>query len=494
LKGAATLTPALCLPLARALTQTEKARLRSHVRRLLAWQQTLEGWPRPLAAPDATVFVTIYAAGTLRGCFGCSEGKPAARLTRAFLRAIEDSRYGFVQPEERDDLTAVISYPVATRPIEPERVHEQLEAGSEGLGVVEAGRAPVLILPHVARDLRLGPRELLGNLLRKANRGDWTGSTVLALRTEDIVVRSADRTGGRRAPVSASSSALQAAATWLGRLVSRDGAVAFALDPRKRVQFKSGPMHHGRAAVLIRALDAHGGHPTVARRARAWLQDDIRRALAGHSIEGWPVEPAMTAGTLALAHTAGIDLTRELLAVAEAGMVESSAWHAAQVIAALGHDAPERLWRRCLQDLHTRPWAPWTVLAARSREALSSVTPALRALVASIRRTPPHEGGCAATPIPETALTALVVEALDGIDDIEARESAARACSFLRHRQLLGEAIPAPLDPTMTHGAFAASPIANDLLRCDIVAHALLALHSRSAPVSSRRADPRRRK
>ena len=38
----------------------------------------------------------------------------------------------------------------------------------------------------------------------------------------------------------------------------------------------------------------------------------------------------------------------------------------AQVVAALGPDAPEAVWRACVRDLDTHAWSPWTALAARA--------------------------------------------------------------------------------------------------------------------------------
>ena len=53
--------------------------------------------PQPRAAPDATPFVSLYARGMLRGCFGSDEGRPHERVTRAFLRALDDVRYGGIR-------------------------------------------------------------------------------------------------------------------------------------------------------------------------------------------------------------------------------------------------------------------------------------------------------------------------------------------------------------------------------------------------------------
>jgi hypothetical protein len=253
-------------------------------------------------------------------------------------------------------------------------------------------------------------------------------------------------------------------------------------------------MHHGRAAGVVRALDAHLPHAAVAQRARAWLRGAIERALRGGAVDGWPTELAMQAGTLALAQMAGLDFTRELAELARAEALHASPWHAAQVVAALGTDAPAPLWDRCVADRATRPWAPWTVLAARARRDPGVVGDASRALVASLRSSSPNEGGCNTTEVPETALTALVVEALAGLDDADARAAVRRGRRFLSRLQLVGDAVPAPLDPALADGAFPASPVV-DLLRCDVVAHALQALgpgaHSKGNHQSARTTVPR---
>jgi hypothetical protein len=241
-------------------------------------------------------------------------------------------------------------------------------------------------------------------------------------------------------------------------------------------------MCHGRTAVAVRALDEHGGHARTVRKARAWLRTEIAGALQGRAVEGWPDDPARVAGTLALSRMAGVDFDLELRALARDERVAAVPWHAAQVVAALGRSAPEPLWRACVDHLAVRPWAPWTVLAARARGDLAGAAPAVRALVDSIESAAPHEGGCSQTSVPETALTAIVVEALDGLDDPEGRRAAARGRAFLRRQQLSADTAPAILDPALADGAFAASPLSVDVLRCDITAHAVLALYGKKNP------------
>jgi AMMECR1 domain-containing protein len=461
---------ALCVPLARSLTSVQRRRIRGHVRALLAWQRSLKGWREPAEAPDATPFVTVYADGILRGCFGSHEGGPGERLTRAFLRAMEDSRYGSVRPQERERLAVVVSYVRSIRPIDPECVHEQLAAGLEGVGVIKEGRSPVLLVPHVSRDLRAGPRQLLALLAKKSGLADWRDAHVFAVRTEDVVVRLGE--GPAPAPLDARA----AAAAWLARLVGPDGAIAFAIDARKRASLATGLMHHGRAAIVLRALEEHGGPRRAAQRARAWLEREIGSALRGTDVAGWPSEPAVAAGTLALAHMAGIDVKQALMDIARLDALARVPWHAAQVVAALGRDAPESLWRACTDDLGRHAWAPWTLLAARARGELDVADRAARTAAASIRLAAPYAGGCGVTEVPETAVTALVVEALDGLPSTDARRAATRGRAFLRGLQLLGESIPPQLDSELARGAFPASPVVIDLLRCDVVGHALLAM------------------
>jgi AMMECR1 domain-containing protein len=459
-----------CVPLARPLTRGQREGIAAHIRALLAWQRTLSRWPAAPRAPDATPFVTVYARGALRGCFGSHEGAPGERLGRAFLRALEDSRYGAVRAEERDGLAVVVSYVRSFRVIDPELVAGQVEPGNEGLGVVVEGRPPVVLLPHVARDGRTGAMDMASVLARKAGLESWEGATVFALRTDDVVVRCDDR----RPSEGPRADARDRAAAWLAGLVDRRGAVTFAVDARRRERIAHGRMSHGRAAVAVRALAKHGGRDRAVGRAREWLAREVEAATRGRPPEGWPTEPATIAGTLALASFAGLDVRAELLAIAGHESLRAAPWHAAQVVAALTWEAPATLWKACIEDLSARPWAPWTLIAARALDDADVVSRTSRALCDSIRSSPPHEGGCGPREIPEVALTALVVEAIDGLSD--ARPAIARARRFLLASQLMRSSMPAPLDPDLADGAFPASPVLVDVLRCDVTGHALLAL------------------
>jgi hypothetical protein len=150
------------------------------------------------------------------------------------------------------------------------------------------------------------------------------------------------------------------------------------------------------------------------------------------------------------------------------------AWHAGQVAYALGRRSPASLYRACVDDLETRPWAPWTALAAREMGDAKVVVTCERALVDALRSTAPHHGGASVTGIPEIALTAVAIEALAGLSSAAARHAVERGRAFLRRWQL-GPRTSASLDPKVCRGAFPASPVAS-LLRCDVTGHALLAL------------------
>jgi AMMECR1 domain-containing protein len=461
--------------LRRALSERERDALATAVRGMLRFQTTLTKWKAPPAAPDATPFVSLYADGHLRGCYGSDEGPPGERLARAFLRALDDGRFGGVRAGERDRVVAQVSYVRRARLVNPSTVVDELELGVHGVAVVPENRAPVLLLPHVARDERVGAGELLRRLSRKAGLGDdgLGEHAVYLLETEDVVVRPE-----RGAPV---GDRLDAARSWLASLVQRDGRVTFAVDPRARTTTAVGMMHHGRSSVVAHALGdggASAAHRSTADRARTRLLAEARAALAGSAVEGWPQDAAQTAGTLALLVRGGVPVRRELSSFVSANDVTRSPWHSAQVVAVLGAEAPEALWNACLADLDAHPWAPWTLLAADARGDLRTRERAARALVAGLRAEPPHRGAGTITSIPEVALTALGVEALARHAAPWSRAAATRARSFIARMQLVGDRVYGALELSLACGAFPASPVV-DWLRGDVTGHAVLALATR---------------
>src|SRR5262249_20332257 len=75
---------------------------------------------------------------------------------------------------------------------------------------------------------------------------------------------------------------------------------------------------------------------------------------------------------------------------------------------------------------------------------------------------------------PETALTAVSIEALACHPASWSRAAIARGLDFLASMQLTGRRIYAALDPALARGALSASPVI-DLLRGHVTGHALLA-------------------
>jgi hypothetical protein len=257
-------------------------------------------------------------------------------------------------------------------------------------------------------------------------------------------------------------SAIDDAAAWLAARVGLDGAISFSVDARARVERASGPMHLGRAAVVLRALEAHGGHARTASRAQRWLARKLAEA---------PATTPEALGELALGVLGGSLPRRALAEQLRSADVIAVPWHAAQVVAALGPDAPCEVWDACVRDLDTRPWAPWTAVAARARGDRGTLARVTRTLASSVERRGPHAGGAALGAVPEVALTALAAEALANSPHRAALRS---ACAFLRRAQI-DASRRGSLDPSLGHGAFPLSPVA-DGLRCDVTAHALLAL------------------
>jgi len=455
------------------LSDRQRQSIAAGLRGLLFWQRDLLTWLAPTGVPDATPFVALYAHGRLRGCFGSDEGAPGERLARAFLRALTDIRFGGIASAERASLVAEVSYVSNARARTFDRLMTDLEPGTHGVGMLSDKGAPVVLLPSVARDGGLTGAQLLEALARKARLADaqqLRRHETFVFETEVVVCRM----GGPRVRA---RDARERAAKWLSQLVSAEGEVLFAVDGRTGLSQKVGPMHHGRSAVVLQALARHGGYSREVARGRRRLERDIREAVAGRPPPGWPTDPFRVAGTLALAIRAGAKVEAELAQLArEKGDLGRVPWHAAQVVAALGGNAPASLWQSCLTSLEREPWAPWTVLAARARGDGPVIERAEPALIESIRKSAPHIGGVVAhmaPGVPEIAITALTVEALAASPDRAARAAVARARAFLRRWQIT-ERGPGCAAVT-AFGAFPASPVSM-LLRGDMTGHALAAL------------------
>jgi AMMECR1 domain-containing protein len=461
--------------LRRGLTAADRRQVEKDLVSLLGWQRDLVRWSKPRSRVDALPYVALYAGGKLRGCFGADGGGPGERLARAFLRSLNDVRFGGIPDAARGELAAEVYFTKDARTLDPARIEATFEPGTHGLGVLRDGGAPVVLLPSVARDNGYGSRVMLDALARKA--GPPSGrETYFTFEVESVVGRARSPRPSR---ARLGEGSLGAAAAWLARLVQEDGSVLFALDARTGAAAPAGEMHHARVAAAVQALAFHGGYPALVRRARTRLARDAARALEGHAIVAWPSEPAKVAGTLAHLVRAGVDVKRPLLAMAESPEVLRVAWHAGQVATALGKEAPPALVSACIADLSARAWAPWTVLALAELGPTMGGAPLARAvdaLVTSIRTEAPHRGGVSMTPIPEVALTALTVEALRSVRATPAvRAAIERGSAFVSAWQIRADRVPAAFAPDVSAGAFVGSPIACGL-RADVTAHACLAL------------------
>ncbi len=431
---------------------------------MLAWNRDLSAFPKlPRDLPLATPFVSIYARGALRGCFGSNEG-----LARAALGALNDLRYGPVDPKERALLVGEVSFLRSPRRLRLANVERELELGREGLAFVRP-ESTVLLLPSVARDEGFSCQGFLGALAHKAGAPIDDSGRLLAFVCDTLVV------GRNRVRRKAPERAADAAASWLSQRISRDGKIEFGCDARFGFRHPDGPFLHARSAIVIAALAAHGGHPRQVSRARRWLARELDQALAGQPVAMFPEDRAEIAGTLALSKIAGVARDAELLALARRPDVAKNAWHAAQVVLALGRLAPDPLWRACVANLESSPWAPWTAMAARAIGDSATLARSERALSDSIRTAAPYRGGANVRSIPELALTAAAVEALRPSRDRRARAAVQRGRAFLSSHQFRGESIPAAFDPELAEGGFPLSPVAPGL-RSDVTAHALLAL------------------
>ena len=317
--------------------------------------------------------------------------------------------------------------------------------------------------------------DLLAALERKGKITVRAQSELCLFESSSVVVRAYE---APRADEMNDARACDVAGAWLAGLVQRDGSIISAIDGRTSAGTRVGEGHYARAAIVIAALFRHGVFQARARAARARLTRDLKAALGGAAVPGFPRTHALVASTLALACLAGAPLRAALTRIAETtDALLGSPWCAAQVVCALGTSAPRALYAACVRDLSREPVAPWTAIAAHAIGDEATYARVAIELARAIKSGAPHEGGYArkAGDLPEIAMTAAVVEALSLRPLPETRAAIRRAHEFLRRAQLLPSQTPACVDPRTAHGAFPLTPTAM-LLRADVTAHALLAL------------------
>lgn len=452
----------------RPLARSQRRSLRAALAALLDWQRRLGRFPRTGAAPDATPIVSLYAGG-LRGCSASSEGAPRERVLRAFLLALGDSRYGGISPEMRARAVAQVAYPANVRRVSLDAAPRVVAPGAHGLALALDDAFPVLLVPDVAREHALDADGLLAALEHKAGLSaeKWPRAGLFTFETDAVVAR-------RGPPDAYPADPIEASIRWLSERVRADGAVTFGRDPRASGDEARGPMHHGRAAVVVQALSAHRSGQRAARRARKWLEREIEAGLSGARPEAFPDDVPALAGTLALASLAGIPVRAPLRDIARRGDVSANPWHAAQVACALGIDTPDSLWRGCVRALDADPRAPWVAMAAARRGDWTTFERVAVALAANVREHGPHRGGVGPGSIPEVALTALTVEALSPARTSAVARARELALAFLARTQISSDALPEARDTRSIHGAWPLTPV-HTFLRADVTAHAALA-------------------
>ncbi|HEY4159540.1 MAG TPA: AMMECR1 domain-containing protein [Polyangiaceae bacterium] len=454
------------------IDSAQRQTLRSGLRQLLEWQRDLSAWPKLDTAPDATPIVSLYVRGRLCGCAGMSDGQPAERLARAFVQALGDGRFGGISGEARGELVCQVSYVRSAEAIPLEGATDLIEVGSHGLALVPSTGMPATLLPDVAGEHQLDAAGLLEALEHKSGlpRAEWPRDGLFTFQSEHVSASLAPEPELARDP-------LEAAAGFLERQVDADGHMWFGFTPRTGERVDESPMLHGRIAVAVRALLSQSAGRGAAVRARRWLGAELVEGLRGQKVRGFPEDPAMVAGTLALSALAGLDVQGPLLAWAARPELATNPWHAAQVVAALGARAPAALWEACVRDIEARPWAPWTLLAAHARGDTATLARCAELLIEAVRAHAPHRGGVGPGAVPELARTAATVEALRVVDSSRARSACELARDFLRKHQLFAERSLTARDPSLVHGAFPQSPV-HDFLQIDVTGHALLALAS----------------
>ena len=166
-------------------------------------------WRSPPFNEKRGVFVTLNSAGpageALRGCIGFPY--PVMKLGDAITEAAgaaasEDPRFPPVAPYELSSVTVEVSVLTVPEALDPSKKRDYpsiVRVGEDGL-VIRRGDRSGLLLPQVATEFGLGPREFLDEACVKAglSPGAWLegGTEVLVFQAE--VFREAGKVPGRR--------------------------------------------------------------------------------------------------------------------------------------------------------------------------------------------------------------------------------------------------------------------------------------------------------
>jgi len=245
------------------------------------------------------------------------------------------------------------------------------------------------------------------------------------------------------------------------------------LDANSGAEEVLGEFYHGRAALVLLALDRVAPQHPSTQRLRCFLAEQLALVANARPPAAWPAEPAAIAGTLALLKLAGIEHSLLSLPASADDFSDdpAGAWHLAQVVAAFGAEAGQDAWARCQSALRSTPWPCWTALAARKLDDATTLARAARTLQTALGPLG-LRGECHGPSLP-LALVAAAVEALAPETAAETLDRISAGRRYLMRWQI-DEKTP-DVDPRCAVGAFPLLPN-HTMLRADVTAHALLAL------------------
>jgi len=266
---------------------------------------------------------------------------------------------------------------------------------------------------------------------------------------------------------------IERGADWLSQAVLADGSLRLTLDARTGNEQVRGDFYHGRAAIVLMALERVVPNHASAERLRRFLEQQVALVLSGVAPEAWPTTADAALGTLALLKLAQVEhsLLNEQVKLEEFGQGPAASWHLAQVVAAQGGGAGQEAWTRCREWLKATAWPCWTALAARKLDDQATLARAVRNLQSALAPLGPA-GECQGPSLP----LALVASAIEGLAPETAPEARQRIHAAERYlmRWQIDDTTP-DVDLRLGLGGFPLVP--NDTtLRADVTAHALLAL------------------